>query len=141
MLLLLGAPAAQAKGGKQLYPAATQGRYGFIDERGKTAIPPQFDEAHSFREGFASVRVQNKWGFIDSKGKWLVEPGYEAASSFFEGLAAVRLGGKVGFINTKGKVAVQPAFTGRLMSIRIRSGGLERAMSTPSWPSIAISTS
>jgi hypothetical protein len=103
---------AAAKGGPELYPVAVEGKYGYIDARGELRIPARYDEAHSFSEGFASVRDGDAWAFIDTRGERVLGPGYEAASSFFEGLVAVRVEGKVGFLNARGKMVVEPSWDG-----------------------------
>ena len=40
------------------------GKSGYIDKTGKFAIALQFDEAASFSEGLAAVKVGNKWGYV-----------------------------------------------------------------------------
>lgn len=52
--------------------------YGFIDNKGRWAIAPQFDEAHHFKNGYACVKQKKLWGVIDKKGNWLLEPQFEA---------------------------------------------------------------
>ena len=78
---------------------STKGYYGFIDESGSWAIPPQFDRFSFFSEdGVAPVLLrryieeQSKAcvysGIIDTSGEWAKEPGYglEMGHSFSEGL-------------------------------------------------------
>jgi len=57
-------------------------------------IEPQFNDAGSFSEGLAAVKINGEWGFIDKTGKLIIEPQFDRAGSFFEGLAAVNIGGK-----------------------------------------------
>ncbi len=78
-------------------------KYGFIDLSGKSVIPPIYDYAESFSEGFAlvafyekktiehkyEITVSSKYGFIDHNSKYLVEPQYYKADSFYNGLARV----------------------------------------------------
>ncbi len=42
----------------------SNGLYGFINKQGEWVIPPQFEEARSFSDGMAAVKVNGKWGFI-----------------------------------------------------------------------------
>ncbi len=55
-------------------------------------IPFKYDEAKSFSEGLALVKLNGKWGFIDKTGKEVGIPlgKYDNVMSFSEGLAAVR---------------------------------------------------
>ena len=44
-------------------------KYGFVDKAGKEVIPPAYEDAFDFSEGFAAVKLNGKWGFIDKTGK------------------------------------------------------------------------
>jgi hypothetical protein len=68
---------------------AGNGKWGYIDKLGKTAIKPQFDWALSFREGLAAVQVGDFWGYIDRDGRVRIDPKFETVSSFSDGLAPV----------------------------------------------------
>lgn len=85
------------------------GRYGFIDKDGKFVINPQFDDARSFADGFAAVKMGH-WGFIDKTGKIIINPQFDDAESFSEGLAVVKMGGHFGYTDTTGKLAINPQF-------------------------------
>ncbi|MDZ8187023.1 MAG: S-layer homology domain-containing protein [Nostoc sp. ChiSLP02] len=54
------------------------------------AIPPQFDAADDFVEGFARVQKDNKWGYIDTTGKFVIPPQFNEVHPISEGLALVR---------------------------------------------------
>jgi hypothetical protein len=75
---------------------APNGLYGFKDADGKIRIKPKYQEARSFNEDFASVKLNSKWGFIDKTGNVVIPPKYSDVGYFSEGLAQVRLGGKIG---------------------------------------------
>ena len=107
------------------------GKWGFIDKTGKTAIEPRFDQAHPFYEGFAGVSVRQKgkphgwvkWHFIDHKGNALggLELGY--AWRFSEGLGSVvGVNGKWGFIDRTGTLVIEHQFD-RVLTF---SGGIAR---------------
>ena len=51
--------------------------WGFIDESGKFAIPPRFEDSKPFREGMAGIKVNSKWGFINTKGELIVSPQFD----------------------------------------------------------------
>jgi hypothetical protein len=63
--------------------------WGYVDRSGTVRIALQFDDAASFREGLARVRVNGKWGYVDRSGSFVIQPAYSDARDFSEGLAAV----------------------------------------------------
>ena len=93
-----------------LAPAASGGKWGFIDKAGKWVIDPQFDGARNFANGLAPVTVGGRTGYIDKKGKFIVNPQYDSADEFYEGLASFATGGKYGFIDTSGRVVIEAKF-------------------------------
>jgi hypothetical protein len=64
-------------------------KWGFIDEKGKFAIPARFDEVRDFIDDLAPVRVGRKWGYIDTAGRMAIEPRFQTAGEFHEGLARI----------------------------------------------------
>jgi len=93
-----------------LAPAASGGKWGFIDATGKWTIDPQFERAGNFSDGLAPVVVGGRTGYIDSKGKFVVNPQYDFGDEFFEGRAVFTSTGKMGFIDTKGSVVCDAKF-------------------------------
>ena len=109
---------------------STKGYYGFIDESGSWAIPPQFSEPSYFSEdGVAPVLLRRDSGkrprpliysgIIDASGGWVREPGYglEMGHSFSEGLVGTivreRPGYKSkddmgGYMDTSGEWVIEP---------------------------------
>lgn len=75
--------------------------YGYIDRRGKLAIPPRFSEALAFHEGFAAVRPRkttvwrmgDSWGYNDTSGEFAIQPQFNEAHPFRNGIARVHVGG------------------------------------------------
>ena len=84
-------------------------KVGYIDQTGRFAIPPQFDEAQEFFEGRAFVQLGTRSGYIDTTGKFLEDqrPGNREYS---DGLATHRIGDKVGFIDRSGTVVIEARF-------------------------------
>ena len=83
------------------------GKYGFIDKKGKVVVPFQFDDtAYSFSDGLTYVKREGKYGFIDKKGKVIIPFQFDDAESFSDGLAKVRQNDKYGFVDKEGKVVV-----------------------------------
>ena len=81
---------------------------GFRDkETGEMVIQAKYDNAESFNEGLARVKLNGKCGFIDKTGKEIIPLKYDDAWSFEEvGLAKVFLSGKYGFIDKTGKEVI-----------------------------------
>lgn len=83
------------------------GRRGYLDKRGRIAIPANYDSAQPFSEGLAAVAIGRRYGYIDNSGQFAIEPRFEEASDFHEGLAFVReWSGKSGFIDRAGKITI-----------------------------------
>ena len=117
------------KGG--LASVAVAGRWGFIDQKGKFVINPQYDGVGSFSEGYAVVETGrgsipgcpycSKYGFIDRKGQVVVEARFAQRPNatggisspvfdFSEGLAAVKTDSGWGFIDPAGKMVIDAQF-------------------------------
>ena len=77
-------------------------KYGYIDKTGKEIVPPKYDYAMDFSEGFASVRLNGKWGVIDKTGKEIIPLKYDYGWPFSEGVAAGSLNDKWGYIAVPG---------------------------------------
>lgn len=105
------------------FPVSLNGRWGYIDAKGKLAVTPVFRDAMDFSEGIAAVKVEDKWGYVDASGKLVVPPEYAGASEFSEGLAAVRKGAGWGYVDRRGNVSIAPRF----LTADKFSGGLAAA--------------
>lgn len=87
---------------EKLYPLLVDGRYGYMNEKGKIIIKPQFENAKSFHEGLASVTIREKTGYINTSGEFVIKPEFDWGNDFSEGLAGVKLDGVSGFIDKTG---------------------------------------
>lgn len=56
---------------------AKEGKWGFVDEKGKVVIEPKYDGAKSFSAGIAGVKNGEKWSFINEKGEIVIEGDFE----------------------------------------------------------------
>ncbi|MFN8922699.1 MAG: WG repeat-containing protein, partial [Sphingobacteriia bacterium] len=45
-----------------------QGRFGYIDQRGRLRLPPQYEGVTGFAEGYAYVQLPAGWARIDTQG-------------------------------------------------------------------------
>jgi hypothetical protein len=82
------------------------GKYGFVDNRGRLRIANRYEAVHPFSEGFAGVKILGKWGFINLQDNIAVQPVYEEVRSFKNGYALVKLKGLFGLIDKKGKLVL-----------------------------------
>jgi hypothetical protein len=113
-------------------------------------VQPKFDNAGSFSEGLAAVKVGDKWGFIDKAGKMVIEPQFNPGqaqfnSRFSDGLAAVNFEAATdpartvgsatrwGFIDKTGAVAINPQFAGDYYSPPSFSEGLAAIRAELKW--------
>lgn len=87
------------------------GRWGFINRKGETVIPPIYDRAESFAAGLpVRVRLNNRWGLINAQGQLLQPCIYTYIGPWSEGLALVVNEGKFGYLNAAGKIVVPVNF-------------------------------
>jgi hypothetical protein len=96
---------------------AGQDYYRFIDTTGCFAFEDGFDDANSFSEDRAVVRLNRRYGFIDTAGRIAVGCRFTLARDFSDGLARVeeqapRVGFSPpsGFINLDGQMVIPPTF-------------------------------
>lgn len=95
------------------------GRYGFIDDRGRLRIANRYEDVQAFQEGLAAVKIRGKWGFINREEHLVIQPTYEEVSPFVNGFALVRQKGKFGLLQATGTL-VLPA---RYDSVNILNNG------------------
>lgn len=60
------------------------GKWGFIDTKGKEYIEPQYEDAKSFANEVAAVQKNGKWGFINIDNKMVIDNQYDDVQSFNE---------------------------------------------------------
>ncbi len=85
-------------------------KYGYINKKGEFKIAPQFEEAASFSEGLAAVKISEKWGYIDTSGELVIPAKFDAATRFLEGLAYVVIAQKGGYIDKSGELVIPARF-------------------------------
>lgn len=82
------------------------GRYGFIDSRGRLRIANRYEAVKPFKGGFAAVKILGKWGFIDIHDNLSAQPVYDEVESYVDGFALVRQKDLFGLIDRAGKVVL-----------------------------------
>ena len=80
------------------------GLYGYCNTEGLCVIEPQYEDALSFHEGYASVCQEGKWGHIDTSGKMDGPACFDEAYALVGGRALARLDGKTVLIDLQGKI-------------------------------------
>ena len=67
----------------KLYAKQENGKWGFVDNSGKTKVNFEYDRVTEFNKyGYAGICKNGKWGSINSEGKIVQEPKYEIKGSF-----------------------------------------------------------
>lgn len=104
----------------------SNGLWGFRSIQGNFTIPPKYQVADDFSEGYALVSQDaDHYTFIDTLGKKITQEEFEFeelkisvnAKPFFKnnlfsnGLAVIKKNGKYGYINSKGEIAIAPQYT------------------------------
>ncbi len=86
-------------------------RKAFIDIHGQR-VTEFFDDAESFSEGLAAIRVNGLWGFIDKTGAVVIPPSYNLVSGpFSEGYAPVEcVDRNIAFIDKRGRQLTDCSF-------------------------------
>ena len=112
-----------------LLPAASGGKWGFMDTTGKWVIDPQFEGVAGFADSRAPVKVGGRIGYVDMTGKFVVNPQYDQGNEFNEGYASFANGGKWGFIDTGGKEVCAAKF----LAVGNFSDGLAPTQTEDGW--------
>jgi hypothetical protein len=107
-------PSDESSPDVRLYPVELDGQWGYVDERGRMAIAPQFASARAFSGGLAPVRTRTnwRWGYIDRTGTLVGSDRYQETRTHTSGLGAVRLDNRWGFVDADGRLAIDPRFHG-----------------------------
>jgi hypothetical protein len=82
------------------------GKYGFVDARGRLRIANRYDDIGDFHEGLAPVKLIGKWGYVNIQDQIAINPNYESVGPFANATAIVWRNGKAGLIDPEGKTAL-----------------------------------
>lgn len=72
--------------------------YGYLDKTGKEPFPMEFENASSFKNGLAAVKLDGFVGFVNINGEKVIAPQFDKAGGFADGLIPVQKDGKWGYI-------------------------------------------
>ena len=78
-------------------------KWGVINQKGITLIPPKYDQIGNFHNGYAKVLVQKFSGLSDLNGKLIAPPKYEFIAYAGNGLFRAEQGDKIGYLNDLGE--------------------------------------
>ena len=91
---------------KEKYPngylVQKDGRWGYLDRKGREIIRPQFESAWPFHEGLAAVRMNGRWGYINRRGNLVIRYKFSKPGNFSNGRAKVTYRGQRIYINRYG---------------------------------------
>ncbi|MBC7475038.1 MAG: WG repeat-containing protein [Candidatus Sericytochromatia bacterium] len=87
-----------------LYPVRIDNKFGFINNKGKIIIKPEFEKAGTFFEGLAPFSQDDKSGFIDKSGKIIIKPEFDKVGYFLNNLAPVLIKNNLLLINKSGNI-------------------------------------
>jgi hypothetical protein len=79
------------------------GKFGFVDAKGKLRIANRYDSIGDFHEGLAAIKLIGKWGFLNAQDKIAIHPNYEWVDRFRGGVCMAKQRGKFGMIDASGK--------------------------------------
>lgn len=60
-----------------LAKAKKNGKYGFINDKGKTIIDFRFEDVGGFKYRLAKAKIDGQWGFINKNGEFVIEPKFD----------------------------------------------------------------
>ncbi|MEQ1586311.1 MAG: WG repeat-containing protein [Cyclobacteriaceae bacterium] len=83
------------------------GKFGFVDSRGRLRIANRYDGIGEFHEGLAPVKLIGKWGYLNQQDQIVINPNFESVERFINGVSIVRKNGKTGVIDKNGKTVIE----------------------------------
>ena len=83
-----------------------EGKWGYINKKGKEVIEFKYPYADNFYEGLAAVssREGGKVGYINKSGELVIKESFDVAFEFYNGIAIVKINDKYYFIDTLGNI-------------------------------------
>jgi hypothetical protein len=87
------------------------GRYGFVDAKGKLRVANRYEGIGNFSEGLAAVKILGRWGFVNSNDQIVINPNYDSVTAFTGDRSIVSRDNKWGVINKKGDWVLPPRYS------------------------------
>lgn len=82
------------------------GKYGYINKKGKKVIPFEYDRTYDFSDGVGRVEKDGKIGYIGTNGKLITKIEYDDGGDMYEDRVWVKKDGKYGFLDKQGNIAI-----------------------------------
>jgi hypothetical protein len=82
------------------------GRFGFLDARGRLRIANRYDSVGEFHNGLAAIKLIGKWGYVNEADKIVIHPNYDSPANFKNELCIVSRNGVFGIIDKTGKIVL-----------------------------------
>ena len=97
------------------------GKWGYINTRGKVVIAPKFTRAWNLANGFGIIEEDGKYGYINAQGEMVIVSRFDEAKNFAtSGVAQVKENGKEGYINAQGQTI---AFVDQACGLEVLKNG------------------
>ena len=76
------------------YIAVSNGTsFGFVDQGGNVKLDYTYEDAKSFSEGLAPVKIDGRWGYINERGSLVIDAIFDDAQPFRNGIAIATFNG------------------------------------------------
>lgn len=107
-----------SKESEGLRPVKKDGRYGFIDSRGRLRIANRYEDVKPFSENLAAIKIRGRWGFIDHDDNIAIQPAFDKVSPFEQGVSRVTQKNKKGLIGKDGKFILPARYDSIIVNSR-----------------------
>jgi hypothetical protein len=81
-------------------------KYGFLNKKGKIAIPPIFDKIRPFKGRYSTAKTQKYWNVIDKKGNIILRDTCDNMGVFNDKWVIINKNGLSGVLNLKGDTII-----------------------------------
>ncbi len=90
------------------------GRVGMLDNKGREAVPPKYDDVKMLDNRLVSVMENGQWQVLNINGKMVLPPGYERVEVLkgeqSKAYLAYQMDSKWGIVDEQGKIVAKPKF-------------------------------